>query len=459
MILFKLANDPNLRVCAEPPPTVGEELNKAFQAAVKASLEKDATSKKGALSGNVLSSLSTNLKQFEKPKGIQYEQDMLYSLCQLHINYALTDREVRELYENIASRSERILLAEIEHTKVEPLATARHVLNRTRRIKDGGSLELKILNKEILSAYSSLHVETRKRDGDQAPDEIEWKPLRSNPTLSKGYVIKINNVSSGNLDVDRSKDATLLEAALRVEPKPGAPKIDYLATGHFVFYKNNGDQASAELPDSQTPLTDKETTIPLIITFPEYWDTAFPEFSLETVVLKGEFQWNSEKVPGTLFYFGNKEGRKHQWNLSVDTESDRERIKKARDAGDVNLYLSFQGLLPNRDLPTFPAPATTLSQLDATPVPVTVFRVSEEKQTSIKLEWSPVPDDPKTGYVIEYKESTDGGTPKTKTITDPNLSEVEIDGLTAGKTYNFTMVTLNKTKKSSPAKTSGTTTQ
>nr|VFK17991.1 MAG: Fibronectin type III domain-containing protein [Candidatus Kentron sp. LFY] len=459
MVLFKLRNHDFLRVCAEPPPTVGEELNRAFQAAVSASVKKETGTKEAEARGNLLSSLATSFKQFEKSKGIQFEQDMLYSLCQLHMNGAITNTDAREFYEIVADRAERILLAEIKDAEAKPPTTTGHVLNHTRQVKDGRlDLYLKVLDKKILSAHS-WQVVTREASRFWESD-MGWKQTQadsSSPSVSKNYVISAT-IASNKLNVgNKAEVALLLEAGLEVESESGASKMYYPATGQFVFYKGDADKASVRSDGKDKPLSNED--IPLTIIFPKYVDIAFPEFSPRDVPLTGGLRLpnDGETVPIEITFQRGKVGTSYRWNLRVPDENDRQRIREARAEGNVTLVdLEFDPQRAIIEIPGFKQEEIIALSRWGEPQPVTNFEAKaiENNKTSLNLSWSE-PEDPKTGYLIKWKRSDQGGfDSKNKKPIDVGQTGVKIGDLGKGE-YNFKMVTLNQTRVSEPATTKG----
>ena len=74
--------------------------------------------------------------------------------------------------------------------------------------------------------------------------------------------------------------------------------------------------------------------------------------------------------------------------------------------------------------------------------------LADAESGKVTLFWTAAPSDKRTGYVITY--TIEGGTPQTKTVTDPDATSVVIDGLTDDVNYTFSVVATYSNGDSDP---------
>jgi hypothetical protein len=262
MVIFKLNPKNQLRVCAEPPPTVGEELSKALSQALSANV--DSNNKTVGVTESFANSLKTGLKQLEKAKAIQFEQDLLFFICQMYMNEAMDKHQANDMILDVAQRAERLLMAEIVNEKEKAPDT--EIITASHCITEIKPLKLKVSKGTFSDAYSTLAVVVRKVERPPRKDQV-WSDVKGGElVVYEGGVITVTWPSNAGFN-----SGDVLEAAIAVEARPKAQKVYYPATGHFVFYGKDLDKAKVDFSNEDCPST-------LNLTLPKNVSVAFPNF-------------------------------------------------------------------------------------------------------------------------------------------------------------------------------------
>lgn len=339
MVLFKLKDHDFQKICAEPPPSVGEQVTSAFQAALSAEATKDAEKPTAEAKVNLARSLATSLTRLEKPKGIQYEQDLLYSLCQLHMNNALHADQVAQFYQMIAARAERLLLEEIRADRGKEATLNEGDLITSRRVlKAGAPLEMTLADNPLFDAYHSAQVIVRQVTPKASRIEFEtgdWKVLA---TVTPDRAGKISLPFEPDKTGVAKDQATLLQAGIRLQRKQGFP-VDYQSSGHFVYYGGDSGQAKVELKPADKPLG--PDGVQLAVQLPKLFQYAYPgllaDMALKATSLLGDtpVQFKAKALESET------EAGKLLWQLRLEDEALRNKLAEARKKAAVPLELSL----------------------------------------------------------------------------------------------------------------------
>lgn len=338
MVLFKLKNLDYQKVCAEPPPPVGEQFSKAINAALEAS----ASRKEGGIDtadlvAKLASSLSTTLIKLEKPKGIQYEQDLLYFLCQLHMNNALQADQVAQFYQMVSARAENLLMAEIGAEKNKEVTLSDGDLTTSSRVlKESEPLEMVLTKTGLFDAYHSADVIVREITARQ-PKIVsgEWKVLGEASPDEDGKISL--NFDSAKVGITGDR-AALLQAGIRIQRRKGSP-VDAASSGFFVYYKGQPGQATVVLKPADKPLG--EDGVQLAIQLPALFQDAYPGL-LADMELKATSLLSGDQIRYTAKRLeSDTASGQLLWQLRLDDAAVRDKLGEARKTAAVPLDLSL----------------------------------------------------------------------------------------------------------------------
>jgi len=389
MILFKLQKDDFQRICAEPPPTAADELSRTLQAAITASVKLAEDSGEG--SASLLTSLNATVKQLQKPMGIQYEQDLLFALCQLYMNKAdLPVEFLMSEFKDIANNSKQILMSEITKDK-QAKAELSNISNISSILKLNNNVRVRIND---IGYYKDISLLVRKYKNGLSEVE-EWH------TIPNSIVNK--NIISGNFTNDMSLVGNeIIEVGISITPKPGADQLYYLAPEKAVFYVVEGEKATIDNFDANQIPADNALII--AIKMPANVSIAYPSFMPSGATVTGSVRFPDNNVASLseIKYLKKIDENTYSYNISLSDELTK-KLLDARSTGDVNFNLQFVSM--GHDVPNIIPPK--LNKL-AKPASVTDLSSIPDKLTNgkypITLSWN-YSEDKITNFYIERIKS------------------------------------------------------
>lgn len=440
MVMFKLQNKGYLRVCAEPPPAVGEQLSSAFQLAAEAALKKTATEKDASAQLSTLSTLSTSLVKLEKAKGIQYEQDLLYALCQMYMNGAVNKHETLALFRDITERAEGILLAEIAAEQGPgKQAGPSGISNRTPRLDDKSKVALQFSDPAALNAYHTIEVIARGTDGIASGSA--WQSLGS-PTVSKsdGMVTIAWNASTVKLS---GKKPEAVELAVRITPTANGEALIYPAAEKSVYYPGNA-AATAKLSPAKAAFFDNRQ-LELSLTMPAHFEIGYPKFDVGKTLIQAVMRNHVNDVVTRQTFAANPAHAatgEYLWVAQLPPSVAKE-IDEARGVGNVRVKLSFSD----------PGPAIGEVTLDQWTAPADIAQVNKPIRSNegktVVITWKPGSGENEN---ITYEVSmylSNGAVHAPPTIT--RATEYQRNDLDPEKTYRVTITPIHQTRRGNPA--------
>ncbi|MCB1736218.1 MAG: fibronectin type III domain-containing protein [Gammaproteobacteria bacterium] len=443
MVMFKLSNKAHLRVCAEPSPAVGEELSRAFQLAAEATLKKTETEKQASAQASLLSSLSTSLIKLEKAKGIQYEQDLLYALCQMHMNGAVTEHEARAIFDDIAVRAERILIAEIgtSSNSGREAASGGGITNDSPILTDGGLAKLTLSDPSLLGAYREINMVARTTDGAGTQ---AWKDMGV-PSISK----QANSVSAA-WDATKAgandANARLVQLGVRIKATDNAEPIVHIAETSSVYYPPDSGSAKPTLSPTVETLVDNHL-ITLFAEMPARFDIGFPGFDVGKALVEADI-YNPKgsyvdratfaAVPGT-----DTAGR-HRWQTQFGNDL-AGNLDNARADGDVTVKLKFAKggpAIKDAKFPRWELPGA----VDENQISLT--RPDNAENKTLNVDWAPLTTPTGVRYRVEIIRK-DGRDPVMTEMTSGH--QFSWRSAEPAARYKVVITAFNKTRPGAPS--------
>jgi hypothetical protein len=103
--------------CAEPPPDAAENIAAQLATAVEVAVKQPASGLDAGLAGSLAAGMATSIQSlFIRSQGLQLYRDAMYTLCQSHLNQALTPEQFRERAAAILEVSSNLIRYELEKT-------------------------------------------------------------------------------------------------------------------------------------------------------------------------------------------------------------------------------------------------------------------------------------------------------------------------------------------------------
>lgn len=445
MVMFKLKDRAFQKICAEPPPSVGEQFSRSIQAAVEASAKRE-TEKTGSADvvATLASNLSTQLTKLDKPKGVQYEQDMLFSLCQLHMNGALSNDDVSRFYQMVSARAERILLQEAASQKAQPNTIGEgDLVTRTQHIlKDKESLELVLANTAAFDAYYSAKVEVRTA-GEGSTKAGKWKELGEAKADDANVVSIPFDIAKAGVASDQ---ASLLQAGIKMQKAQDKTVTEHIADGLFVYYGGNSGNAMLTLANSDQPLVEKGVKVSLKL--PKYHKEAYGDLSpalrlIATSSLDKDTKLTYQIQPSISAKSADSDTL--EWTLSLPNEADRVKLTEIRKKKEipVNLVITHGNA---GQLPPIPGEEPRWTRL--TPPPVTGVQCTpyNPNTRSVTVTWQSSQGASK--YIIQYWPNENPTEIKEDTYSIEQLPSLKIDlptdALIPAKNYGLRVKAVNE---------------
>jgi len=311
MLIYKLDNSKYTKVCGEPPPDVGEEVRSALEASITLVKEKLDTKKNLDIAAAIKQEVTTKLKGITRPAGIQFERDLLASLCQFNMNGAISNDQVKAVYLRILEESANILKEEIKSPEkiiaasLEKDPSSSPILNISpvkRHYKINNTIELKATG-NMLNAYSNVVFAVRMHPSVSSVDD-EWVDIKMNSSIKK----EIGKTDSwriyANLDDNKynkyiktfikEKKSGVWQFSIYVQKTPNGNKEHILSKEEIVIYQDD-DALKAEITaptitkDNPIDLISKNDDLLLEVTIkpPKYHQYAYPD-EIEGASLKAE---------------------------------------------------------------------------------------------------------------------------------------------------------------------------
>jgi hypothetical protein len=108
---------PDNKFCAEPPPDVAESLVSSLSLLAQGSA-KDKTAGEASARLEATRTLATSIRTlFTRSQGAQFLRDGLFHLCQAYLNHAITEAEYVELYKELLTKSQVLIIIELPDMK------------------------------------------------------------------------------------------------------------------------------------------------------------------------------------------------------------------------------------------------------------------------------------------------------------------------------------------------------
>jgi hypothetical protein len=367
MIIYKLLDDnrkPVSRVCAEPPPDVGEEVRSALEAAINASIENDKVTQKFAIESAIKKELATKLKNISRPAGIQFERDMIASLCQMYLNEAIDAPQTRIFFNKVIDKSSDILLAEINASKflqaalLEKEKKKGKTLTLTLNGFDKGNFihknkPLKVNGEgDILAAYNQAKIKVRLKTAD--PIRNSRTDLSSTTVIpyesgQNKYLITANIPGSlkDSNDNDLLVSGSIWEIYLEVQYSPNSGLKDYKVSSDIVYYDTD-DEKSRISGEEMTQTLDivtsgKDDGIAVYVDFPENHSVSYTGFNRENTVLNGKI----ELTDGTFIALKvitdleNTDGNKYKNIFGFKNDKDYKKYENDIKVGNLKLHVKY----------------------------------------------------------------------------------------------------------------------
>lgn len=123
------------KFCAEPPPDATQSIASVLTAAFKGSASGAET--KPELAADLSKSLETTAKSlFQRSQGVQLFRDGLYSLCQAHLNGAITAAQYDAQYSALLTAATDVIKKEIDKSPNLDVARATEAAAASEAAKD-----------------------------------------------------------------------------------------------------------------------------------------------------------------------------------------------------------------------------------------------------------------------------------------------------------------------------------
>lgn len=123
------------KFCAEPPPDATQSIASVLTAAFKGSASGAQT--KPELAADMSKSLETTAKSlFQRSQGVQLFRDGLYSLCQAHLNGAITAEQYNTQYSALLKAAAEVINEEIKKSPNLDVARATEAASAAEAAKD-----------------------------------------------------------------------------------------------------------------------------------------------------------------------------------------------------------------------------------------------------------------------------------------------------------------------------------
>lgn len=450
MVLFKLQNLDYQKICAEPPPSVGEQVSSVIQAAFEASAKKESETVASANAMSTLAhNLSTSLIKLDKPKGIQYEQDMLYSLCQLNMNNALSDAQVAQFYQMIMARSERILVHELDAKKAPSLDFMEgDVTVTTQRILGEKSpLELLLTHATPFSAYYSAKVVVREiPDGDLSRNTGDWKELGDAKPDGNNVISLPFQIGTTGINKDQ---ATVLQAGIKIRKTQDGPDAIYPANSLSVFYGGESGNTTPILANDKLPLTADGTTLNLKL--PKFHQHAYGNLvavlgltATSTLADGTKLTWVTKPItPAT-------DDNTLEWNLRLPDEKALEKLNLARKAKSVPIDLTLTRSTPGLIPPLLP---NTVAWAQYPAKPVSSVKCTFTDLGAVRVAWGKGSEEASelfgaaSKYIIKYWQREKPTEPTATEYEAAKLQETVVDiskdAWLAAKSYVVRVIAVN----------------
>lgn len=108
---------PDNKFCAEPPPDVAESLVSSLSLLAKGSV-KDTTAGEASARLEATKALATSIRTlFIRSQGAQFLRDGLFNLCQAYLNHAITEAQYVDLYKELLTKSQALIVLELPALK------------------------------------------------------------------------------------------------------------------------------------------------------------------------------------------------------------------------------------------------------------------------------------------------------------------------------------------------------
>lgn len=429
MILFKLKKDDYTRICAEPPPAVGEELSKALQFAISANVKLVEDSGDG--SASLATTLNSTLKQLQKSKGIQYEQDQLYWLCQMHMNNAMTNDQLFMAFQEVAAKSERILLAELANDQNIITGNETIAVSLSRRIQNSGILRMKLNDDRKLLNYAKMNLVFREYIPSQTSNE-GWKEFPKYNVDSNVYSAPLTP------DLLTTDHPELLEMGLAINPTPEAKPIYYPAAGKIVYYQSD-DAAKATVQPIGYDKVIIDKDLIASIKLPKYLSLAYPNFS-KTGTIRAIIKDNKDALLLKLLdnkYINTDGDSVVTYKISLN-QNDINIIRSARADSPLSLELEYEKVIGS-DVPI--VQPVTISQFYKPDPPKDLIAEFDKASNTIKLKWTYSAD-----KISKFKiEKLKSGESSYSSVSEPqnNVRQYD-DSVTKSGTYTYGITVIYK---------------
>jgi hypothetical protein len=108
---------PDNKFCAEPPPDVAEALSSSLTLLAQGSASDKAS---GEVSARLeaAKTLATSIRMlFTRSQGVQYLRDGLFHLCQAYLNHAIDEAQYLEMYKELLTKSQALIILELPNMK------------------------------------------------------------------------------------------------------------------------------------------------------------------------------------------------------------------------------------------------------------------------------------------------------------------------------------------------------
>jgi hypothetical protein len=115
---------PDNKFCAEPPPDVAESLVSSLSLLAQGSA-KDKTAAEASARLEATRTLGTSIRTlFTRSQGAQFLRDGLFHLCQAYLNDAIDKPQYLELYKDLLTKSQALIVLELPDMKDKRAETA-----------------------------------------------------------------------------------------------------------------------------------------------------------------------------------------------------------------------------------------------------------------------------------------------------------------------------------------------
>ena len=229
------------RFCAEPPPDVAQTIISKLEAMLtkeKASLSKE-------ISTDIVSLLA-------RPVGIQFERDLLNSLCILYANYAIDGTEVQMRFDRIMELSASLLEKEIVSKTASqikapaPSAVSSSLALMSLQLWEGQTLKVKVKDPNVIAAYSDIALALRlvPRGTITEEEPIKLEKVRLKVDFAESVIQQtIVREDLDKLSIDYGAE---LQVILYVQPNPHLMAKRYIIPGSITYYKSKEVAALAK---------------------------------------------------------------------------------------------------------------------------------------------------------------------------------------------------------------------